>query len=83
MLIVKEINLRKFILHDCSPLAMQFVKYLTYHEVCVLADCIEDMYAGTTPSERDLNEFLWLESDTWVTWLGFEDTDELLDREEE
>ena len=53
---------------------------LTADEIEEVLTILEDAYPeGMT--ETELNDFFWFERDTIAEWLGYEDFDEIMNRE--
>ena len=53
---------------------------LTADEIEEVFSILEDAYPeGMT--ETELNDFFWFERDTIAEWLGYEDFDEIMNRE--
>lgn len=53
---------------------------LTADEIEEVFTILEDVYPeGMT--ETELNDFFWFERDTIAEWLGYEDFDEIMNRE--
>ena len=53
---------------------------LTADEIAEVFSILEDAYPeGMT--ETELNDFFWFERDTIAEWLGYEDFDEIMNRE--
>ena len=60
--------------------ATDTVEHLTNSELETLTQIIADAFPeGMTDTE--LNDFLWFERDTIAEWLGYNDFDEILDRD--
>lgn len=58
------------------------VKYLTCDEIETIFAQLEEIYPdGMTDTE--LNDFFWFEDDTIAEWLGYENFDEIMNREDE
>lgn len=58
------------------------VKYLTCDEIETIFTQLEEIYPdGMTDTE--LNDFFWFEDDTIAEWLGYENFDEIMNREDE
>ena len=56
--------------------AKQWVDKLTGEELEQLNDCLDDCIFE---SPTALNDFIWFEAETWMSWLGL-DEDEILRR---
>ena len=79
MKIYKEESLRDF---DFWSGAKDTVKYLTDEEL----DQIETMLEEINPDgmdETEINDFFWFEDDTIAEWLGYDDFEELMHRDDE
>ena len=79
MKIYTEESLRNF---EFWSGAKDTVKYLTDDEL----DTIEKMLEELNPeglSETDINDFFWFDDDTIAEWLGYEDFEELMHRDDE
>jgi len=61
--------------------AKDTVNYLTYDELNTIESILEDN--ETEMSETDINDFFWFEDDTIAEWLGYENFEELMKREED
>ena len=62
--------------------AKDTVKYLTESELDTIESYLDELYPeGMTDAE--LNDFMWFEDDTIAEWLGFNDFDEIMNRNEE
>jgi hypothetical protein len=62
--------------------AKDTVKYLTDEELESIEATLEEQYPDGM-SETELNDFFWFEDDLIAEWLGYEDFEELMHREEE
>lgn len=60
--------------------ARDTVKYLTDSEVNEIISMLE-MSGYDEMSETELNDFFWFETDTIAEWLGYNDFDEIMNRE--
>lgn len=60
--------------------AKDTVKYLTDSEVNEIISMLE-MSGYDEMSETELNDFFWFECDTIAEWLGYNDFDEIMNRE--
>ena len=79
MKIYKEESLNNF---EFWSGARDTVKYLTSDEI----DTIEGMLEEINPDgmdETEINDFFWFEDDTIAEWLGYEDFEQLMNRDEE
>ena len=61
--------------------AKDTIKYLTHDELNTIESILEDN--ETEMSETDINDFFWFEDDTIAEWLGYENFEELMKREED
>ena len=62
--------------------AKDTIKYLTESELDTIESYLEELYPeGMTDTE--LNDFMWFEDDTIAEWLGYNDFDEIMNRNEE
>ena len=57
------------------------VKYLTLDELDTLEELLEDSYPDGI-GETELNDIFWFEDDMIAEWLGYEDFEQLMNREE-
>lgn len=79
MTIKTETTLKSF---DFWSGARNTVKYLTESELDTIEAYLEELYPeGMTDAE--LNDFVSFEDDTIAEWLGFNDFDEIMNRNEE
>lgn len=62
--------------------AKDTVKYLTYDELEQIESILEDAYPDGM-SDMEINDFFWFEEDLIAEWLGYEDFDELMHRDDE
>ena len=60
--------------------AKDTVKYLLDSEVNEIISMLE-MSGYDEMSETELNDFFWFETDTIAEWLGYNDFDEIMNRE--
>lgn len=65
---------------DCWSGAADTIEELTNDEIDTLEAMIEEMFAGETPTDTDINDFIWFERDTIAEWLGYEDFDAIINR---
>lgn len=79
MKIYKEENLTSF---EFWGGAKDTVKYLTWEELEQIESMLEEMYPDGM-DETELNDFFWFEDDTIAEWLGYEDFEELMHRDDE
>ena len=79
MTIKTETTLKNF---DFWSGAKDTVKYLTESELDTIESYLEELYPeGMTDTE--LNDFIWFEDDTIAEWLGYNDFNEIMNRNEE
>ena len=78
MRIYKEENLTGF---DFWRGARDTVKYLTDEDLDQIEEILEDLYPDGM-DETDVNDIIWHEADTIAEWLGYEDFEEIMNREE-
>lgn len=64
--------------NDCWSGAADRIADLTDHQIDVLEQNLEDVFYGETPTETEVNDFIWFEDGTWLDWLGFNSYDEML-----
>lgn len=62
--------------------AKNTVEYLTWEELEQIESILEEMYPDGM-DETDINDFFWFEEDTIAEWLGYEDFEELMHRDDE
>ena len=61
--------------------AKDTVKYLTYNELNTIESILEDN--ETEMNETDINDLFWFEEDIIAEWLGYENFEELMKREDD
>jgi len=61
--------------------ARDTVKYLTEEDLDMIESVLEDLYPDGM-SETDLNDLFWFEEDTIAEWLGYENFEEIMERDE-
>ena len=79
MKIYTEESLRNF---EFWSGAKDTVKYLTHEEL----DTIESILEGTYPegmSDTEINDLFWFEDDTIAEWLGYNDFEEIMHRDDD
>lgn len=79
MKIYKEESLRHF---EFWSGAVDRVKYLTYEELDTIENILEDINPDGM-DETEINDLFWFEEDTIAEWLGYEDFEELMKRDDE
>ena len=78
MKLYKEENIRDF---DFWGGAADRVKYLTDDEMDAVESILEDLYPDGM-SETDHNDLFWFDDDTIADWLGYDDFDTVMNRDE-
>lgn len=58
------------------------VKYLTYQELETLTAILEDLYPDGI-DETTINDIFWFEEDTIAEWLGYNNFEEIVNRDNE
>ena len=77
MSVRKEVTLNDF---EFWSGAKDRVKYLTTDELELIEAILEDIYPdGIT--ETQLNDIFWFEDDAIAEWLGYNDFDEIMNRD--
>lgn len=77
MKIISEKSLQDF---EFWSGAADRVKYLTLEELDVIENILEDVYSeGIT--ETEINDLFWFEENTIAEWLGYNDFEEMMNRE--
>ena len=61
--------------------AKDTVKYLTDEELDQIEEILEELYPGGI-DETEINDFFWFEDDLIAEWLGYEDFEAIMNREE-
>lgn len=79
MKIYEEKSLRDF---EFWSGAKDRVKYLTDDELDQIEAILEDAYPEGM-EDAEINDFFWFEEDTIADWLGYNDFEELMHRDEE
>lgn len=62
--------------------AKDTVKHLTLDELDTIEEMLEELYPDGM-DETTVNDFFWFDDDTIAEWLGFNDFEEIMDREKE
>lgn len=62
--------------------AKDTVKYLTLDELYQLDDILEEIFPDGA-SDTEINDLFWFEDDTIAEWLGYENFEEIMNRENE
>lgn len=78
MKIYAEKSLRNF---EFWSGAADTVKYLTLEELDTIENILEDSYPDGM-DETEINDFFWFEEDTIAEWLGYNDFEEIMNRED-
>lgn len=79
MKIYEEKSLRNF---DFWSGAKDTVKYLTDDELDTIESILEDIYPDGM-EDTQINDLFWFEDDTIADWLGYEDFEAIMHRDEE
>lgn len=79
MKITSEKSLREF---DFWSGAVDTVKYLTFEELDEIENILEDLYPDGL-DETAINDLFWFEDDTIAEWLGYNNFEEIMHREDE
>jgi len=77
MKIYREIPLSEF---DFWAGAKDTARYLTEEELEQIEQILEEIYPEGL-SETDINDLLWFEHELIAEWLGYEDFDEIIERD--
>ena len=59
--------------------AKDTVKYLTYKELQEIEIILEELYPDGV-DEVTIHDFFWFEEDTIAQWLGYDNFDEIMER---
>jgi hypothetical protein len=79
MKIYREIPLTEF---EFWAGGKQTVEELTEDELNQIEEILEEIYPEGM-DETHVNDFFWFERDLIAEWLGYEDFDEIMERDEE
>ena len=79
MKIYTENSLRNF---EFWSGAIYTVNNLTYEELDEIEAMLEDAYPDGM-SDTELNDFFWFEADTIAEWLGYNDWDDFINKDNE
>jgi hypothetical protein len=79
MKLYKEESIRNF---DFWSGAKDTAKYLTEDELDTIEEMLEELFPDGM-DETELNDFFWFESDTIAEWLGYEDFEAIMNRDDE
>lgn len=60
--------------------AKDTVKYLTLDEIDTIEAILTELYPEGM-SDTEINDFFWFEDDTIAEWLGYNDFEEIINRE--
>lgn len=77
MKIYEETNLRNF---EFWSGGADTAKYLTLEELDTIEAILEDIYPEGV-EETTINDIFWFEDDTIAEWLGYNDFEEIMNRE--
>lgn len=77
MKIYTETNLNNF---EFWSGAVDRVKYLTDNELEQIENIFEELYPDGV-DETTINDFFWFEEDTIAEWLGYNDFEEIVNRD--
>lgn len=77
MLVRKEYDFD--IRNDCWSGAKDRIESLTDDLIDKLESYLDDseIWGGDTPTETEVNDFIWFEDDTYAEWFGFESADQM------
>ena len=78
MIIYREVSLTNF---EFWVGAKDTVKYLTEDELNQIEQILKDIYPEGS-SETELNDIFWFEDDMIAEWLGYENFEEIMERDE-
>lgn len=62
--------------------AKDTVKYLTDEELGTIWSMLEDIYPDGM-EETEVNDFFWFDDDTIADWLGYDDFDAIMYRDDD
>lgn len=79
MKIYKEDSLRNF---EFWSGARDRVQYLTADELDTIETILEDIYPDGI-DETTVNDIFWFEEDTIAEWLGYNDFEEIMNRDKD
>ena len=81
MKIIKEINGWNDLEHTLWSGGADTIKDLTCEEIETVLDILEtSLPEENIMTETELNDFFWFERDTIAEWLGYENFDEIMER---
>ena len=61
---------------DCWGPAERMIADLTSDQLDTLEMVVEDYFAGMTPSDVEINNFISYSDEVWEEWIGISDEDE-------
>lgn len=79
MKIYAETSLRNF---EFWSGAKDTAKYLTLDELDTIEAILEDIYPDGI-DETTVNDFFWFDDDTIAEWLGYDNFEQIMNRDEE
>lgn len=79
MKVYSETSLRNF---EFWSGAKDRAKYLTFDELDQIEAILEDLYPDGM-DETTVNDIFWFEEDTIAEWLGYNDFEEIMNRDNE
>ena len=79
MKIYEEKSLRHF---EFWSGAKDTVKYLTDDELDTIESLLEDIYPDGM-EDTEINDLFWFDDDTIAEWLGYNDFEEIMNRDED
>ena len=79
MKVTEDIDLRDF---EFWSGARDNVKYLTDNELDTIQSILEDSYPDGM-SKTDINDFFWFEDDTIAEWLGYDNFEQIINRDDD
>ena len=64
--------------------AIDTLNYLTDEEIETILSILEDCFygCGEEVTETTINDFFWFEDETIAEWLGYNNFDEIMNRED-
>lgn len=77
MRIYTEQSLKNF---DFWSGAKDTVKYLTVEELDTIEEMLEELYPEGM-DETEINDFFWFDDDTIAEWLGYNNFEEIMERD--
>ena len=77
MKVCREVSLRKF---DFWGGAKDRVKYLKGDELERIEQVLEELYPKGI-DETELNDLFWFEEDSLAEWLGYENFEQIMERD--